>query len=188
MNTRPSNDWTQYAVLSELAGKLGESHSFGKKAMQKVVYLLQEAASVPLGFRFRFYTYGVFSDGVASALDAVESMGGIEARYDAAQNAYQLKAGPKAAQICARSSEFFREYAEELDSLVLFASGMTARTLELISTIVFVARSDELEQVSDDDELVERVAELKPKFDEGEIRRRIQELRRRSMPPNLASA
>jgi uncharacterized protein YwgA len=170
-------DWARYALLVELARELGDQQAFGKKALQKVVYLLQEVAGIRLGMRFRFYTYGVFSDDLASTLDAVESLGGVVAQYDRAQNTYQLRSGETADQILKRGSNFLNAHRDQIEEIMGFARGKTAKTLELVSTIVHVARTEQLGAPEDEGTLVESVYELKPKFDPPTIRRQIVELR-----------
>jgi len=177
MNIKRANDWGRYALMTHLARRLGAGNNFGKKAAQKVVYLLQEVAGVPTGFRFTFYTYGVFSSELAGALDAVESMGGIDAEYDPAENAYRLRAGLKAATIEGRGMAFLSEYRDAIENIVSFAEGKTARTLELISTIVFVEKTEGLGRDGEESRLVDRVVELKPRFDVSMVKQRIGELR-----------
>jgi hypothetical protein len=93
------------------------------------------------------------------------------------QNAYRLRGGSSAAQILRRGADFLQGHRQRIDSILRFARGKTARTLELLSTIVHVARSERLGGSGDEEALVERVFELKPKFDKGVIRRQIEELR-----------
>jgi uncharacterized protein YwgA len=177
MNIDRANDWGRYALMTHLARRLGSSNKFGKKAAQKVIYLLQEMARVPTGFRYTFYTYGVFSSELAAVLDAVESMGGIRAEYDPAENAYRLSAGAKADTIEERGVNFLKEHRNAIDAVISLAEGKTARTLELISTIVFVVKMEGLDSRDDEAHLVDRVMKLKPKFERSTIKQRISELR-----------
>jgi hypothetical protein len=66
-----SEDWDRYALIVDLAERLHGYGKLGKKALQKLVYLLQKLEDVPAGYRFRFFTYGLFADDLAFALDVV---------------------------------------------------------------------------------------------------------------------
>jgi uncharacterized protein YwgA len=173
-----ASEWARYAVVTYLASRLGEGSQFGKKALQKVVYLLQERKGVPLGFRYTFYTYGVFSAELASTVDVVQSMHGIQAQFVAHENAYYIGVGDKAQEILAQAKVFLEKYDHELNEIVEFARGKSGKTLELISTIAFVTQAAEFRGADAEEKLVERVYELKPKFDKLTIRRELAELRK----------
>jgi uncharacterized protein YwgA len=173
-----ANEWARYAVVTYLASELGENYQFGKKALQKVVYLLQERKGVQLGFRYTFYTYGVFSAELASTVDVVQGLRGITAKFVPGENAYYLRKGEQSADVLAPAEEFLNEHKTKLEEIVEFAKGKSGKTLELISTIVFVMQSAEFQDGKPDDQLIERVHELKPKFDKACILRELNELRK----------
>ncbi|HTT84225.1 MAG TPA: hypothetical protein VMF67_12140 [Rhizomicrobium sp.] len=184
MSERTVTDWDRYALVVRVAGILAEGHAFGRKALQKVFYLLQELAGIPLGYRYRFYTYGVYSFELASTLATVENLKGVVANYDPAFGAYELGRGEKAEALEAKGHAFLAEFGEQIDRIVALARGKTGKILELISTIVFVALNEDLGGVADEQRLLERVAELKPKFSTTQILDQVQELRLRGCLPS----
>jgi len=171
------NEWARYALITHLAKEIGGSQQFGKKAVQKVVYLLQELGRVPVGFRFTFYTYGVFSSELANTLGVVEGLEGIKVDYDENQNTYRIAPGVKAGKLEKRGEDFLIRYKDAIAEIVSFAKPRTAKRLELISTIVFVKKNEDLDNNFDDEKLIQRVRELKPQFDDQEIMAGISALR-----------
>lgn len=177
------NEWARYALITRLAKELGGSGQFGKKAAQKVVYLLQQIGKVPTGFRYTFYTYGVFSSELANTLGVVEGLGGIVIDYDQDSNAYSIGPGDKADKIRQRGHSFLDSHEDAIDKIVTFAKGKTARTLELVSTIIFVAMNEKLHTQNMEAELIERVRALKPQFSDTEIKSEIVGLLRMNYLP-----
>lgn len=169
MSIEQFNEWARYALITHLAKEIGDSQTFGKKAAQKVVYLLQELGRVPVGFRYTFYTYGVFSSELANTLGVVEGLEGIKVDYDENQNTYQIKPGVKAGKLEKRGEDFLLRYKADIAKIVSFAKPRTAKRLELISTIVFIEKNEDLDIDCDEKKLIQRVRELKPQFDDQEI-------------------
>lgn len=171
------NEWARYALITHLAKEIGGSQQFGKKAAQKVVYLLQELGRVPVGYRYTFYTYGVFSSELANTLGVVEGLEGIKVDYDENQNTYQIEPGVKADKLGKRGADFLIQHKDAIAKIVSFAKHRTAKRLELISTIVFVKKNEYLGNDIDQKKLIQRVKELKPQFDDPEIMAGIDALR-----------
>jgi uncharacterized protein len=183
MYRRQITDWDRYALIAHIVGVLGDGHAFGRKAVQKVLYLLQELGGLPLGFPYTFYTYGVYSFELASALAAVESMKGIVATYEPALGAYDLGRGEKGEALENRGRDFLAEYGEKIDAIVDLSRGKTGKALELITTIVYVAHNEELGGLADEATLLERVAELKHRFSAAQIAEQVNDLRSRGHLP-----
>jgi len=173
-----TNDWARYAAVTYLASHLGRGERFGKKALQKVIYLLQECKGIDLGIPYTFYTYGVFSSELASTVEVLQNIDGLNVEYLASENAYYISAGALADEIISRGKEFLDSYKQEFEEMIAFAKGKTGKCLELISTIIFVANSPEFAGNGNNDEIVERVHELKPKFDKQTIHAEFAELLR----------
>lgn len=177
MTNEQINEWARYALITHLAKELGDTWQFGKKAAQKVVYLLQEIGRVPLGFRYTFYTYGVFSSELANTLGVVQGLEGINVDYDESQNTYHIKSGVKADGLEKRGEVFLHEHKDIIEKIISFSKDRTAKRLELISTIVFVEKNEQLGKSGDENRLIQRVKELKPQFDAQEIKSGIIALR-----------
>lgn len=177
MTIEQPNEWARYALITHLAKELGDTQDFGKKAAQKVVYLLQQIGGVPTGFRYTFYTYGVFSSDLANMLGIVDGLGGISVGYNPDLNAYYIKSGGKADKIQNKGQDFLDRHQDSIAKIIALAKDKTARTLELISTIVFVAKNEELQNPDSESELIERVKALKPQFTPEGIKSEIDGLR-----------
>jgi uncharacterized protein YwgA len=178
MSTKRATDWERYAVVGHIADTLKDSNDLGRKAIQKIVYLFQEVGGMPLGFGYMFYTYGVYSVELANTLSAVESMGGIEATYDRAQNSYHLQPGKNLFILNKHGSNFLSRHAQAMDRVFAIARGQTAKSLELVSTIIYVSKTENLSARKHEEELLSRVGELKPKFGAHEIKSKVDELRK----------
>src|SRR5688572_5467817 len=70
--------------------------NLGKKAVQKLVYLLKNELGLDLGYEFKFYTHGVFSRDLAGDLDIMKSMQLLDIRYDDATESFKICVGPEA--------------------------------------------------------------------------------------------
>lgn len=171
------NEWARYALITHLAREFDGLQPFGKKAVQKVVYLLQELGRVPVGFRYTFYTYGVFSSELANTLGVVEGLEGIKVGYDEKQNTYQIGPGVKADKLEQRGENFLLQHKDAITKIVSFAKLKNAKKLELISTIVFVKKNEYPDGCIDEKKLIQQVRELKPQFDDLEIKSGIDALR-----------
>lgn len=169
MNGTP---WNDYGLVAHIAQRLGGAQNLGKTKLQKLVYLLRELKGVQVGYDFRFYNYGPYSDGLSGDLGYLQSLGGVKVTYDPGVNMYDIVAGDKAGVLEGKAAEFLRENREALDDVINQFGRRQAKDLELISTIVFVAKSG----LRQEGELVKKVKELKPKFTESEITAALSEL------------
>jgi len=165
--------WDRYALVAKLGSRLGTDGSLGKKKLQKLVYILQQLEGVSAGFRFRFFTYGPFSDDLAVSLDVAERMGGVRVDYDPGANAYQISGGSKAGSVIGNGQEFLQTHEEAINRVLERFGDRTAMELELIATIVYLL--EENGQMGSD-EMIKRVIELKPKYDRQRVSRAIGEL------------
>jgi uncharacterized protein len=173
MTAALSESWDRYALLVDLATRLHAKGYLGKKALQKLVYLLQELENVPAGYRFRFFTYGPFSDDLAFALDVVEGIGGLKITYDQNMNTYEIMPGRAASNVLEKGRGFLEKHRPAIDHLIDHFGGRTAMELELIATIVYLL---DAKGEMNDDNLVTAVLELKPKYERGRVKRVIEDL------------
>ena len=76
MATETMEPQGRHALIVELSKRLeGVSPQFGKTALMKLLYLLQEAYGVSTGYRYSFYTYGPYSQEVARRPGYHETLG-----------------------------------------------------------------------------------------------------------------
>lgn len=173
--------WKRYALIAELAERLqGKSPQFGKTALQKMVYLLQEVYGVKLEYRFDFYTYGPFSSELLQDLDLVEGMEGVDVLpVVSGMGGYQIVPGRRSMVLKKKAEDFLgsKEVSDALDKLVDEFGRYSAKDLELRSTILYVARDLKRSCGSvSRPELARTVKEIKPKFQDIEVQQAINEM------------
>jgi uncharacterized protein YwgA len=168
--------WHKYAAISYVAEKAKGSPHLGKTAMQKLVYLIQELAVVPIGYRYRIYNFGPYSSDLAEDLSYVEYLKGIRIGFDTDLNSYMIEPGEKSQFLTEKADEFFGRYREGMDRIIDEFGHQKARDLELISTVIYVARALQSMKTYSEDALANQVQEIKPKFSAEEIRQTIKDL------------
>src|SRR2546429_4005979 len=68
----------RYGLIADLAYRMSQKgFAFGKTALQKLVYFLQELYGIDVGYRFRPYNYGPFDSTLLAELDAVTGLDGV---------------------------------------------------------------------------------------------------------------
>ena len=173
--------WNRYALIVELADRLKHRcPQFGKTALQKMVYLLQEVYGVNCGYRFDLYTYGPFSSELLQDLDLVEGMEGVNVvPVISGMGGYQIIPGARSQILKKKAEEFLvsEKVSNALDKLVDEFGGYWAKDLELRSTILYVAKDLRRSRGSvSQTKLARTVKEIKPKLSEAEIQQAINEM------------
>ena len=185
MNATLDIPWHRYALIAELAKRLhGVSPQFGKTALQKLVYFLQELYLVDCGYDFELYSYGPFTSQLLGDLDLVEHFGcvTIEPVYSKT-GGYVIRPADKADTLQGKAAQFLNDEKTilALDSLVTEFGSYTAKDLELRATIVYVEREMHRKGKSSTMNEVSRlVGQIKPKFTNQEIVRAVEELTNKS--------
>ena len=172
--------WHRYGLIAELASELqGKSPQFGKTSLQKMVYLLQTACKVDVGYEFDLYTYGPFSSQLLQDLDMVESLGGVQVRPVLSRlNGYRIDPADRNQVLRDRAKDFLSrpEVTEALRRLIKDLGHCSARDLELRSTIVYVFHDVGSSGHTDRNKVIQLVNEIKPKFSRQEIVDAVEEL------------
>jgi uncharacterized protein YwgA len=170
----------RYGIIAELAERMKAHHySFGKTALQKLVYFLQELRGVECGYDFTLYTYGPFSSLLLSDLDAVCAARGVEIEYFG-QQGYQITPGPKSSSLREHAKRFLEKNEEPIEQVVDEFGGLWAKRLELLATAVFAERDAKASARNiTQEELTEAVHAIKPHFSEDEIKEAIRQLQER---------
>lgn len=170
-------DWRRYAVIGEIADRMQDKgNAFGKTALQKLVYFLQELHGVDMGYEFSLYTYGPFSSALMADLDTAKELGVVSVKYEGPTAGYSIEPGPSK-RIRDKAREFTEQNQKAIEDTVTEFGGRWARELELRATILFVER----DAWSSGDEpaagkVVETVHDLKPHFSDDQIRGALNEL------------
>ena len=181
MNDRLNIPWHRYALIAELAKRLHDVRSqFGKTALQKLIYFLQEIYGVDSGYDFELYSYGPFTSQLLGDLDLVEHFGCITVHSVLSNlGGYEIRPTCKADSLREKASEFLSDPKTKaaLDSLVATYGGMTAKSLELRATIVYAERDmHRKEKPAIKNDICRLVGQIKPKFTAIEIEKAVEEL------------
>jgi uncharacterized protein YwgA len=171
MKIRSSTPWHQYGVISYLAQKLEGRNKLGKKAVQKLIYLIQELSKIPIGYRFHFYHYGPYSNELSGDLEYVANLKGITMQYNPSLNMYNITHGENTHAIISKASSFIKSYEDGISKIINDFGGKRGQDLELIATIIYVWKDSQEKHNYDEYKIISQVAELKPKFNRDEIER-----------------
>lgn len=164
--------WDKYGLIVELARRIQNvSPQFGKTVLQKLVYLLTTIYEVPTGYEHTLYTYGPFSSELASDVETVAAMGGIQITHGA-KSGYAISLGNNGDWVYGKSKEFINSNSKKIDSLIGTFGYFSAKDLELRSTLVFLTKSEKLTK----EKLKNQLIDLKPYFTETEVYSAIDEL------------
>lgn len=160
-----------------LARKLeGKSPQFGKTVFVKLAYLLQEVYKVPLAYRFSLYTYGPYSTEVLADLDRARLRGQVKVDYIGQDAGFAITKGLNAEDL-GPDYEPLKPYENQIDSMLASFGQYNAKNLELRTTIVYVWKMLGVSDEASVNKVVEEILQLKPQFNELEIKKAIGELR-----------
>ena len=155
------------AVIREIADRLGDT---GKTQLQKIVYFIQEAVEVPLGYSFRMHHYGPYSDDLDGDLSLTAAMGYVDINPDFQGYGYHITPTVTDTPIWPTSlAEHISDIRSTIDSL----GSLETRRLELYATAHFVVQ---LDYTLSRDQVIETVRGLKPKFSKHAIKEAFDEL------------
>ena len=179
MTTDINIPWHKYALIADLAKRMEEyPHQFGKTALQKLIFLLQELYEVKCGYEFRLYNYGPFSSQLLQDLDLVDVIEGVNVHSVSwGMGGYMITKGSKNDAVISMASDFIEANKDRIKTLTENFGNFTAKELELRSTIVYTSRYySKLENELDKSELIEMVNSIKPNFSEDVVRSAVIEL------------
>jgi len=173
--------WHRYALVAELTHRLeSKSPWFGKTALQKLVYILQEAFGVNCGYSFQLYTHGPFTSQLLADLDLVESFGAVRVNYvqiPGGYAGYKISTGEKNDDIRAKGEEFIEQYGDSINKMVEEFGNLATKDLELRATIMFADRdATRSGNPLTREDFVSLVKKIKPRFSECTIAEALSEL------------
>lgn len=157
-----------------LFAEFARSSRLGRTAIMKLCFFLQESRGVPLGYQFSIYSYGPFDSDVLADLSTAEHMNVLKSTivYYPSGTGYEYSLGSDTS-VSGLASDFLTKHRTSIDWVLTNFSGRTAGDLELLSTTLFVAKFNNPRDVN---ELVDKVALIKPHFSRDQITRGFQEL------------
>ena len=135
----------------------------GKIKLQKLVYFLQEAFEIPTQYSFKMYHYGPYAEDLDTDSTILKSIGYISIDPDKDGYGFHLK--PKDAP----PNEWhpgITSYGENINKVIDILGDKPAYILELLATLHFV---NKLSQGASQEEVIDKVQSLKPKFDKADI-------------------
>lgn len=166
--------WSKYALIAYLSKKVN-AKGLGKTKLQKLIFFLKNVKKIPFDYRYRFYTYGPYCDDLAGDIDYLSAVHALNVHLDSSGFGYCIEPGEKTEWMINKGKDFIDTYKNEIDELVENLASKNARQLELLSTITYLIQS-EVECRGDHDILVDRVLELKPRFNASEVESGVKEL------------
>jgi uncharacterized protein YwgA len=164
------------AVITLLAQQRA---GFGRTALMKLMYFLQMLRGVPLGYRFRLYTYGPYDAQVLEDLKLAEMSRGVLSgeKHTAVGIGYAIQLGDRAAEVIS-SSDAAVAFRPEIDSVAIEFAARSAMDLEMASTIIFMDRLHrERNEVATPEGIAREVKSLKPRLNLGQIVQEVRSLR-----------
>lgn len=174
----------QFGRAALIAAVVDKSPStFGRTALMKCLYFLQELAGVPLGYHFSLYTYGPFDSDVLNDLGLAERMGAVESRifHFSGGHGYELRPA-ETNKLLSQAENLVSRHKDAIDWVVREFGSRSALDLEMASTLVYVDRSatDEGSSISLGD-LVRKVRNIKPHLDMRRIEQEANSLKDREL-------
>lgn len=151
-------------LMTEIASR---HPGIGKTAMMKITYLMQTLRDVPFGYHFEIYTYGPYCQTVMSDIEYAESIHYIQINsVDYGDGIYGYQISTTEEGQSALSAAVGRgDYTAQMSDILNFFGDMSAKDLELYSTIVFVTSSCSANKWDTSmDNICKTVHSIKPHF------------------------
>ncbi|MCL1808702.1 MAG: hypothetical protein FWG42_02920 [Clostridiales bacterium] len=152
--------------------RIAREPNIGKTAMMKYLYLLQTVEKVPLGYSFEIYTYGPYSSEAMSEIDHASQNGYISVlgvTFPSGVYGYSITCDSKG-EMLLTESPVISAYQTQINVIVHAFSGKTAKELELLSTIVYIAlMHDKNDWGMSEEDICASVQDVKPQFTLSEI-------------------
>lgn len=136
----------------------------GKTRLQKLIYFLQEAKGVPLGYQFKMHHYGPYSEAVETDTSRLKLGGYVDVRPDIMGYGFHITLAQQNPE--SEWDQGIRAHEESLKEIIDKFGKYQTYELELAATIHFVKG---LSSGSSKEKVIEITKSLKPKFVESYI-------------------
>lgn len=126
------------ALLVDIVAKRPD---IGKTALMKIPFLLQAIYKVPIDYSYEIYTYGPYCATVMSDIECAQMNNLIKintVEYGNGMHGYQIETKEQAKEYLKKHSAIIEANETSVCDILDFFGGMTAKDLELYSTIVFL--------------------------------------------------
>jgi uncharacterized protein YwgA len=125
---------------------------------------------VDLNYRYKMYHYGPYCSELSSDLDIMDMMGTIKIEDAASANGCSIIATEIGNKPEIEIQQFLDSHKQNFDKLLRDFKKCSAKMLELYATIHFVERVlHGREQDSSEDQIVQNVRNIKPKYSTNDI-------------------
>ncbi|MBI3979121.1 MAG: hypothetical protein HY331_13130 [Chloroflexi bacterium] len=172
MSSSASVPWNRIGLISYLADRMkGTSPQFGKTALVKVVYILQEHKGVPCDYQFSLYNHGPFSSQILSDLDYADFIGVVDVVYrESGYGGYVIEPGEEASVAQGRARAFLEQHREAISSVTDQFGRCSAKELELRATTLYVQKdASQRNAPLTLEQLARQVRLIKPQFSDREV-------------------
>jgi uncharacterized protein YwgA len=160
----------RFAIVAALTDALHERGSWcGETHLQKAIYLLEEVVDVPLDYEFVLYKHGPFSFDLRDELTEMRADGLLALEPRPFPYGPSLKTTPSSSRLEARFPKTLRTYDASIQLIANHVGARGVTELEKLATAVFVKSNDYEEDLAD------RIHELKPHVSRDEARRALEE-------------
>lgn len=171
--------WNKVGLIAKLTEELqNRTTQFGKTAVVKLLFILQEVYRVPLGYRFSLYTYGPYCSDVLADLDYSEAMEAVNiCNIVSGPGGYSIEPSKKTKEYIVKAEAFLQEHKNSIEEVLELFGKMTAKDLGLRSTIIYIYKNylKNKWEISNT-EIADDVKTLKPYFTTEQILAAYQEL------------
>jgi len=158
-----------------LLAELSRRARLGRTALMKLLFFLQESKGVPLNYQFSLYSYGPFDSDVLADISTAERLNVLKSStvYYPSGTGYEYSPGSEVESVEELAGGFIALHKESIDWVLDHFAGKKAGELELLSTILFVAKYHNPKTVA---KLIEQVELIKPHFSQEQIQKGFDEL------------
>lgn len=139
----------------------------GKVQFQKLIYFLQEMG-IPLGYRYEIYHYGPYSFELAQELNTLDTLGIVNVAPDPTGYGYGIMPGKHIGDFYERKDlDVIEPYKKQIDFVLDHLGRDGSSKIELKATIHYVNKvMGKIRPAVTTESILNRVRELKPKFNE----------------------
>jgi uncharacterized protein YwgA len=158
-----------------LLAELARQARLGRTALMKILFFLQESRGVPLDYQFSLYSYGPFDSDVLSDISWAERLNVLKSTtvYYPSGIGYEYSGGTGVDSLGDLAEDFVKAHQRDIKWALDHFSHKTAAELELLSTILYIAKYQNPKTV---DKLIEQVELVKPHFSQDQVRSGFNEL------------
>lgn len=166
----------RWEVLNYIVSELQKKGQIGHTLLQKLVYLLQNAKGIPLGYDFHLHYYGPYSETLWGDINLLKNFGVLEVESEAATGGYRItsRKDPDPKKV--------KELEDKINTLVNFLGKKYVKQLELYATTYYVL--DDLKKKNrphSDSQVAKDVEALKPHINRNQILSALKELREKEI-------